>query len=169
MRRQPGRESRSPRCRRPWSPSRRRALAPSPPASPGTEETSRPQTILERKSKRRPCRTSWAGPARPVWGGRTWPLREDTPCRPHINATRLFGWAHPSNGTSSACRGGPGGGVRRGDEGTPPAIRPNLRSGEARRISRMAHISRRVQHDQGTPKDLTVLTFLALFLCMEPA
>jgi hypothetical protein len=40
-----------------------------------------------------------AGPARPVWGGRTRPLREDTPYRPCIDTTHLFGGAHPSNGT----------------------------------------------------------------------
>ena len=47
----------------------------------------------------KPRRTKMAGPARPVWGGRTRPLREDTPYRPCIDTTHLFGGAHPSNGT----------------------------------------------------------------------
>ena len=50
-------------------------------------------------AQHRPRRTKMAGPARPVWGGRTRPLREDTPYRPCIDTTHLFGGAHPSNGT----------------------------------------------------------------------
>jgi hypothetical protein len=50
-------------------------------------------------AQRRPRRTKMAGPARPVWGGRTRPLREDTPYRPCIDTTHPFGGAHPSNGT----------------------------------------------------------------------